>query len=175
MPQISAALKGERALLGTATQENYKRLAAACMADGHNLICEAPLDINIAKQVNILVADMGFPLDRVVMFQTTGALGYGLEYAYSIQERERIAALQGDRMMSMPVVAIAGGEAWRAKEAKVTETANPDWGPQLERAVMWEAVTALALIASGADIVRMLHPKAVRVVKDTLHQLYEIK
>lgn len=172
LPKVSAALKGERALFGTVTQENYKRLTGVCMADGHNLIGEAPIDINMAKQVNILVSDMGFPLERIVMYQTTGALGYGIEYVYSIQERQRIAALQGDRMMAMPVIAIAGEYAWKAKEAKTPEGAMPAWGPQLERAVMWEAMTALALIQSGVDIITMRHPKAVAVVKDFIDKLY---
>ncbi len=172
LPKVSAALKGERVLFGTVTQENYKRLTGVCMADGHNLIGEAPIDINMAKQVNILVSDMGFPLERIVMYQTTGALGYGIEYAYSIQERQRIAALQGARMMAMPVIAVAGEYAWKAKEAKTPEGAMPAWGPQLERAVMWEAMTALALIQSGVDIITMRHPKAVAIVKDYIDKLY---
>ena len=92
MPKVSEAAKGECCLLGTVSQDNYRTLTAVGLADGHQIIAQAPLDINIAKQVNILVSDMGFPLERVVMFQTTGALGYGLEYAYSIQERERLAS-----------------------------------------------------------------------------------
>ncbi|MFW6162693.1 MAG: acetyl-CoA decarbonylase/synthase complex subunit delta, partial [Planctomycetota bacterium] len=99
MPTVSAAAKGERALLGCAKQENYKRVTASAMADGHSVICLAPLDINIAKQVNTLVTEMELPPDRIVMFQTSGALGYGIEYAYSIQERQRLAALGGDKMM----------------------------------------------------------------------------
>ena len=141
------------------------------MADGHSLVGQAPLDINIAKQVNILVTEMGFPLDRMVMFQTTGALGYGIEYAFSIQERERIAALQGDKMMSLPVIGLVGYEAWRAKETKVPESDMPAWGPQKERAVMWEAMTALALVQSGCDILRMRHPDAVAILKKNIERL----
>ncbi len=172
LPKVSEVVRGERALFGSVTQDNYKRLTGVCLADGHNLVGEAPIDINIAKQVNILVSDMGFPLEKMVMFQTTGALGYGIEYAYSIQERERIAALQGDKMMSMPVIGLAGYEAWRAKETKVPESDMPAWGPQLERAVMWEAMTALALVQSGTDIIRMRHPKAVSAIKDMIDKMY---
>ena len=89
MPKVSEVAKGENCLIGTITEDNYKALTAIALADGHNLIGEAPLDINISKQVNILASDMGFPLERIVTFQTTGALGYGIEYAYSIQERQR--------------------------------------------------------------------------------------
>jgi acetyl-CoA decarbonylase/synthase complex subunit delta len=174
LPKVSAALKGERALFGTVTQENYKRLTGVCLADGHNIISEAPLDINMAKQVNILVTDMGFPADRLVMYQTTGALGYGIEYAYSIQERQRIAALQGDRMLAMPVIANAGLEAWNAKEAKTSEADMPAWGEHLPRGVAWEALTAMALLHSGVDIIRMVHPQAVKIVKEIINRLYPV-
>jgi len=172
MPKVSEAAKGENCLLGTVSKDNYKTLTAMAMADGHSLIAEAPLDINIAKQVNILVQDMGFPLDRVVMYQTTGALGYGLEYAYSIQERERVAALDGDHMMAMPVICDVGRESWRAKEAKGSDDDFPEWGAQAKRGPMWEAVTATALLHSGADILRMRHPDAVAAVKQFIGEIY---
>ncbi len=172
LPQVSAALKGERALFGSVTEKNYKRLTGVCLADGHNLINEAPIDVNIAKQINILISEMGFPLDRIVMYQTTGALGYGIEYVYSIHERQRTAALGGDGMMAMPVIALAGVESWRTKEAKLPESENPAWGPCRERAVMWEAMTALGIIQSGCDIVTMRHPEAVAIVKKNIDSLF---
>jgi len=171
LPKISNAGRGERLLLGCAKQENYKRLVASCIADGHNLICLAPLDINIAKQVNTLVTEMELPPDRIVMFQTSGALGYGIEYAYSIQERQRLAALAGDKMMMMPVICDAGYEAWRAKEAKTPDVEAPEWGPQAQRGPMWEATTAIALINGASDIIRMRHPRAVATVKKALKAL----
>jgi acetyl-CoA decarbonylase/synthase complex subunit delta len=172
MPKVSQAAKGEKALLGTVTQDNYKNLTAMALADGHFLIAEAPLDINIAKQVNILVSDMGFPLDRLVMFQTTGGLGYGMEYAYSIQERERLAALAGDKLMALPVICDVGTEAWRAKEAKAPTDEAPAWGDAARRGPLWETVTAVALLQSGVDIVRMRHPAAVATVKAYVDSLW---
>jgi len=171
MPKVSEALKGERALLGTVEEDNYKTLAAVCIADGHNIIALAPLDINIQKQVNILLSDMNFPLDHIVMFPTTGALGYGIEYAYSIQERQMLAALAGDTMMAMPVICDVGYESWRAKEAKSEDADVPEWGPREERGPMWEAATAAMLIQSGVDIIRMRHPKAVEQVRKLLQAL----
>ena len=172
MPKVSEAAKGEKALLGVVTQDNYKSLTAVAMADGHFLIAEAPLDINIAKQVNILVSDMGFPLERLVMFQSTGALGYGLEYAYSIQERERLAALAGDKLMGMPVIGDVGYEAWRVKEAKIPTAEAPQWGDAARRGPLWEAVTAAALLQSGVDILRMRHPAAVAIVRAYMDSLW---
>lgn len=171
LPKVSQAAAGERCLLGGATQENYKTITAVCLADGHNLITQAPVDINIGKQVNILVTDLGFPLDRIVMFQTTGALGYGIEYCYSIHERGRIAALSGDGQMATPVICDVGHEAWRAKEAKATDIEAPQWGSFAERGIMWEAITAVTLLQSGVDLIRMYHPKAVSIVKEHIDKL----
>jgi len=171
MPKVSGAAKGEKCLLGTIKQDNYKSLTAIALADGHFLIAEAPLDINIAKQINILASDMGFPLERIVMFQATGALGYGVEYAYSIQERQRLAALTGDKMMAMPVICDVGYESWRAKEAKLADA--PGWGPTEKRGPMWEAATAICLLQAGADIIRMRHPKAVETVRNFINEVWK--
>lgn len=170
MPKVSEVAKGENCLIGTITEDNYKVLTAIALADGHNLISEAPLDINISKQVNILASDMGFPLERIVTFQATGALGYGIEYAYSIQERQRIAALGGDKMMAMPVICDVGYEAWRAKEAKLEDA--PGWGDVTNRGPMWEAMTAVCLLQAGVDIIRMRHPKAVAVVRAFISEIW---
>jgi len=170
MPKVSGAAKGEKCLIGTVTEDNYKSLTAIAMADDHCLITEAPLDINIAKQVNILVADMGFPLERVITFQSTGALGYGIEYAYSIQERQRLAALGGDKMMAMPAICDVGYESWRCKEAKLADA--PGWGDLEGRGPMWEAATAVCLLQAGVDIIRMRHPKAVATVRSFMDQIW---
>jgi len=171
MPKVSEAAKGENCLIGAAEEDNYKALTAVALADGHNLITAAPLDINIGKQVNILVSDMGFPLERIVMFQSTGALGYGMEYSYSIQERQRLAALTGDKMMAMPIICDAGYESWRAKEAKLADA--PAWGDVKDRGPMWEATTAICLLQAGTDVIRMRHPKAVAIVKDFINQIWQ--
>jgi len=171
MPKVSEAAKGQNCLLGTVTEDNYKSLTAIALADNHHLITEAPLDINIAKQVNILVSDMGFPLEKIVTFQATGALGYGIEYSYSIQERQRLAALGGDKMMAMPVICDVGYEAWRVKEAKLTDM--PAWGDVKDRGPMWEATTAICLLQAGADIIRMRHPRAVATVKNFISQIWQ--
>jgi acetyl-CoA decarbonylase/synthase, CODH/ACS complex subunit delta len=169
MPKVSGAAKGENCLLGTVTENNYKSLTAIALADGHHLISEAPIDINIAKQVNILVSDMGFPLEKIVTYQSTGALGYGIEYAYSIQERQRLAALAGDKMLAMPAICDVGYEAWRVKEAFADV---PGWGSASDRGPMWEAATAICLLQAGVDIIRMRHPKAVATVQNFINQVY---
>jgi acetyl-CoA decarbonylase/synthase complex subunit delta len=171
LPQVSEATKGERLLFGDVVQENYKTLAAACIADGHNIIAESPIDVNIAKQLNILLSDLGMPLDRIAMNPTIGPLGYGLEYAYSIMERARLAALSGDKMLAMPFICLVGQEVWRVKEVRVSEKDFPTWGDAHERSVMWEVVTAMSMLQAGADILTMAHPKAIKIVKAAIDEL----
>ena len=171
MPLVAEALKGKNALLGSAEEANYKTLVAACQMAGHNIITESPCDINIAKQVNILVTDDGFPLERIVMYPTTGALGYGFEYIYTIIERGRLAALSGDKMMSPPVICRVGPEVWRVKEATAKLEDQPKWGLAEERGPLWESLTATTLLMCGGDIMIMRHPKAVEVVRQTINEL----
>ena len=171
LAKMSEVAKGERCLIGDATEKNYKTLTASCLADGHNIIAESPIDINIAKQVNILISEMGFPLDRIVINPTIGALGYGIEYAYSIMERARSAALIGDKMLSMPFICFVGQEAWRAKEAKSTSSEHPEWGDELSRGALWEVETAVCTLQAGADILVMRHPKAVEETRKYIDNL----
>jgi acetyl-CoA decarbonylase/synthase complex subunit delta len=171
LPACSEAAKGERCLIGDAVQDNYKTLTAAVLADGHNIIAESPIDINIAKQLNILISDMGLSLERIAINPTIGALGYGLEYAYSIMERARLAALAGDKTVACPFICFVGQESWRAKEAKASAQEFPAWGPESERGVIWETITAAALIQAGADILIMRHPKAIEKINNYIDRL----
>lgn len=170
-PVVAEAAAGENCLLGTITEDNYKTLVAACTAYGHKLIAESPCDVNIAKQVNILAGDMGFPTEDIVIFPTTGALGYGLEYIYSVMERARLAGLKGDKMLGQPMICDIGMEAWGVKEAKSPVDENPEWGDLDERAPLWEASTAIVYLQSGADLLVMRHPRAIRSIKTTIERL----
>ncbi len=135
------------------------------MANGHLVTAKTPMDVNLAKQLNILIHDMGMPMERIVIDPTTGALGYGIEYGYSVMERLRLAALQGDGMTQQPMMVTPGEEAWRAKEARAADGVPATWGDWATRAVNWEAMTAAALVESGADMVVLRHPEAVRRIK----------
>jgi acetyl-CoA decarbonylase/synthase complex subunit delta len=168
MQEVSQATRGENCLLGSATESNYMTMAAICKADQHKLIAEAPVDINIGKQVNILLDDSGFSLDDVVMFQTTAALGYGLDYVYTIMERARLAGLQGDKLMAQPQLCDVGEEVWRTKEATAGEDILEGWGAAEKRGPMWEAVCATGYLQAGADILIMAHPEAIKTVYETL-------
>jgi len=172
LPKCTAVAAGENCLFGSAKEKDYRTLVAACLADKHKLICESPLDINIAKQVNILVTDVGYNLEDIIIYHTTGALGYGMEYCYSIMERGRVAALGGDKLLQQPVLSNVGFEAWRAKECEASDEELPDMGPAAERGPTWEAVTATDLLQAGSDILVMRHPKAIEIVKTAIDRLW---
>jgi len=170
-PVVGEAAAGENCLLGTITQDNYKTLVAVATAYKHKLIAESPVDINIAKQVNILAMDAGFPLEDLVIYPSTGALGYGIEYVYSIMERIRLAGLGGDKLLAQPILCDIGGEAWGVKEARATKEEQPKWGDERLRGPLWEATTAYMYLLAGADILVMRHPQAVRAVKAMIQTL----
>lgn len=168
---VAEATKGERLLLGICEDKNYRTIVATALANGHLVNARTPMDVNLAKQLNILITDMGLPLERVIMDPTTGALGYGIEYGYSVMERLRLAALQGDSMTQLPMLVTPGFEAWKTKEAKVGEGVPPDWGDWLRRSINWETLTAITLIESGANIVVLRHPESVRRVRTAIDEL----
>ncbi|BBB89838.1 MAG TPA: acetyl-CoA decarbonylase/synthase complex subunit delta [Methylomusa anaerophila] len=170
-PVVAEAAAGENLVIGSAQQEKYKSLAAACMVYKHKLLALSPLDINICKQLNILITEMGLPAESILIDPSTAALGYGIEYTYSILERGRLGALQGDKMLAMPVLLQIGYEAWRSKEAIAPEEDFPNWGNQEERAILWEAVTAAGLLQGGANIAVLRHPESLRLLKKNSEEL----
>jgi acetyl-CoA decarbonylase/synthase complex subunit delta len=170
---VAEEAAGERIVLGVCDDKNYKTIVAAAMAHGHLVDARTAMDVNLAKQLNILINDVGLPLERVVMDPTTAALGYGVEYGYSAMERLRLAALQGDKMTQQPMLVTPGEEAWRMKEAKVGEEVPAAWGDWEERAISWETLTASTLIESGADVVVLRHPESVRRIKSMISKLWK--
>lgn len=168
---VAEAASGERLALGLCEDKNYRTIVAAALAHGHLVMASSPIDVNLAKQLNILISDMRLPLDRVLMDPTTGALGYGLEYTYSVMERLRLAALTGDGMTQQPMICFVGEESWRQKESRAAEGVPAEWGDIEKRGITWETVTATALLETGADIVVLRHPKTVEAIRGTITKL----
>jgi len=168
---VSEATKGEKVVLGICEDKNYRTIVATAMANGHLVQARAPMDVNLSKQLNILISDMGMPKDRILMDPTTGALGYGIEYGYSVMERLRLAALQGDAMTQFPMIVTPGFEAWKTKESKVGEGVPDAWGGWKARAINWETLTSIALVESGADIIVLRHPESVRRIREAINEL----
>ncbi len=163
--------KGERLVLGVCDDKNYRTIVAAALGNEHIVDARTAMDVNLSKQLNILINDMGLPMERIMMDPTTAALGYGMEYGYSVMERLRLAALQGDSMTQQPMLVTPGEEAWRAKEARAGEDVPEAWGDWAERAVNWETITAGALVESGADILALRHPESVKRVRAMIDAL----
>jgi acetyl-CoA decarbonylase/synthase complex subunit delta len=171
---VAEGVKGERLALGMCEDKNYRTIVATAMANDHLVIARTPMDVNLAKQLNILINDMGFPLERILMDPTTGALGYGIEYGYSAMERLRLAALQGDSMTQLPMIVTPGFEAWKTKESKVGEGVPESWGNWEERGINWETLTAITLLEAGADILVLRHPESIRRLKTAITDLMAV-
>jgi len=168
---VAEAGAGEKLLLGVCEDKNYRTIVAAALAHGHLVDSRTPMDVNLSKQLIILIKDMGMPLERITMDPSTGALGYGIEYGYSVMERLRLAALGGDGMTQQPMLVTVGEEAWKVKESKVGEGVPAAWGDWKERATNWEMLTAASLVESGADILVLRHPETVKRVKAMIAEL----
>jgi acetyl-CoA decarbonylase/synthase complex subunit delta len=159
------AAAGERVLLGTAEADRYRSVAAAALAFGHAVIAQSPIDINLAKQLNILLHEIGVPHDRIVIDPFTGTLGYGLEYSYSVMERIRTAALKGDTDLAMPMIS-AAADSLNIKEVREAPEEVRD-----ETAVMWEFCAAFSAAIAGAEIVCVRHPRTLEKLKTAFLQL----
>lgn len=171
---ISAAeaAKDRNCIIGKAQEANYKTIAAAAMANNHKLIAMSELDINLSKQLNILISQMGFDKERIITDPMCSALGYGLEYTYSVMERIRLAALtQNDSTMQQPMLGDIGMYVWKVKETQAAEADVPQWGSLEERGIAWEATTAMALLMAGTELLIMRHPNAIDAVKKVIEEL----
>jgi acetyl-CoA decarbonylase/synthase complex subunit delta len=168
---VSEATRGERLLLGICEDKNYRTIVATAMANGHLVSARTAMDVNLAKQLNILITDMGMPADRLIMDPTTGALGYGIEYGYSAMERLRLAGLQGDGMTQIPMLVTVGYETWKAKESKVGTGVPEAWGDWKNRAILWETLTATTLLESGAAILVLRHPESIQRMRLAVEDL----
>ncbi len=172
MKKVSEVNAESNILLGWVEEDNYKTLAASAIGYKNNLISLNPLDVNIAKQLNILLTQLGMPEDRIVMDPSSSGLGYGIEYCFSAMERLKIAALlQDDKMTQMPIINNIAAEIWKIKEVKENQVSAEDWGKDEERGINWETISAMCMLLSGSNIVTMSHPKAVKLIKDIIKEL----
>lgn len=175
MKKVCEVTAGENCLINYVETDNYKTIAASCLAYNHCLVAQTPIDVNLAKQLNILLTEMNFPPEKIVMDPLTGTLGYGLEYSYSIMERIRTAGLGGDEMLAFPMLINPGYESARVKESRASEKDYPEWGNPELRSAYWEITTAMSLLVAGGELLIMYHPKAVEVVKKNIEEIFKSK
>ncbi|OFW60459.1 MAG: acetyl-CoA decarbonylase/synthase complex subunit delta [Candidatus Solincola sediminis] len=172
MKVVATKAEGKNLVMGPAKEENFKRIGAPAIGYKQTVVGMTPIDVNLAKQLNILLTNLGMEADKLIIDPTTGALGYGLEYTYSVMERLKIAALmQNDSMTQMPLLGNVGFQAWKTKEAKSSQEEYPEWGDPEKRGIMWETITALALLLAGADILVLRHPESIRLTKKLIDDL----
>jgi acetyl-CoA decarbonylase/synthase, CODH/ACS complex subunit delta len=166
LKKIAEECQGANLILGPVEDKNHKGIGAAAMGFGHSLISSSPIDVNLAKQVNILLENLGMPMDRILVDPTTGGLGYGLEYSYSVMERLGMAALtQGDDKLQLPVINNLGNEIWKCKEAKQSVEEAPILGDPEKRGILMEAVGAVCYLLAGSNVLIMRHPESIRLAK----------
>ncbi len=171
---IAEVCHGKRLIMGPVEDEDHKKLGAAALAYGHTVIASSPIDINLAKQLNILLGSLGVPDSQLIMDPTVSAIGYGIEYCYSVMERIRGAALtQNDDKLQFPMIGNISKEVWKTKEAKLPEKEDPRLGDAAKRGILLEAMSATALLMAGADVLVMRHPEAIKLVKDVIKELGE--
>lgn len=159
-------------ILGPAEEANYKKIGAAALAYNHIVIASSPIDINLAKQLNILLGNLGLPDRQIIIDPTVSSIGYGIEYCYSVMERIRMAGLtQQDDKLQSPIICNISKEVWKAKEAKIPEEEDPKLGDAGKRGILLEAMSATALLLAGADVLIMRHPEAIKLVREMVNDL----
>ena len=171
--KIAEALTGKNILVLSARDENYKAIGAgAGLAYGQKVGAESAVDINLAKQLNTVMTQLGVSAQSIVMNIGSAAAGYGFEYVASTLDRVKDAALsQSDAMLQMPIITPVSADTWGVKEAIMPEPDMPEWGSQHERGIEMEIVTAAAVLASGSDAVIMRHPEAIRTIAAMIGEL----
>jgi acetyl-CoA decarbonylase/synthase complex subunit delta len=170
--KIAETCDGMNLIIGPVVEGNYKQVGAGAIAYKHTAVASSPIDINLAKQLNILLGNLGVPDGQILVDPTTGALGYGLEYTYSVMERDRMAALtQQDERLQFPILCNLAKEVWKTKEAKLNAEEAPLLGNAKKRGILMEAVTAMSLLLAGADILVMRHPEAIKLIREMIADL----
>jgi CO dehydrogenase/acetyl-CoA synthase delta subunit len=157
---VAAACKGENLLLGPAVKENYEAIARAVSENGHCIIAQTPMDINLEKELNVKLLKT-IPPEKIVIDPLASAVGYGMEYSFTITERTKhVGVMFGDVAMQMPIIADLGAECWKTSQAKADR----------EQGILWEGVTAMTLLLGGANILVLRHPESARLIRDAVRK-----
>ena len=170
--KVTEVCHGKNLIIGPVEEGDHKQLGAAAIGYQHTVMSSTPIDINLAKQLNILLGSLGVPDELIVMDPTVSGIGYGIEYAYSVMERMRMAALtQQDDKLQFPIVCNIARECWKTREVKIPEEEDPKMGDAKKRGILLEAMSAMCLLLAGGDVLVMRHPEAIKLIKDMLSEL----
>ncbi len=170
--KVAEVCQDKRLILGPVEEGDYKRIGAAAIGYKHTVVASTPIDINLAKQLNILLGNLGVPDEQLIIDPTVSGIGYGIEYCYSVMERIRMAALtQQDDKLQFPIICNIAKEVWKTKEAKISAEEDPKMGDAKKRGILLEALSAMVLLLAGADILIMRHPEAIKLVREMITDL----
>ena len=170
--RVAELCQGKNLLIGPVEEGDHKKIGAAALGYQHIVIASSPIDINLAKQLNILLGNLGVPDQQLIMDTTVSGIGYGLEYAYSVMERVRMAALtQQDEKLQFPIICNISKEAWKTKEARITSEEDPKLGDARKRGILLEAISAMSLLLAGGDVLIMRHPEAIKLIRQMIIEL----
>ena len=172
LSKVAELCTGKNLIIGPVEEGDYKQIGAAALAHKHTVVASTPIDINLAKQLNILLSNLGISDRQILIDPTVSSIGYGIEYCYSVMERIRAAALiQQDEKLQYPIICNISKETWKTKEAKISADENPRMGDARKRGILLEAMSAMSLLLAGADILVMRHPEAIRLTREMIAEL----
>jgi len=170
--KVAELCQDKNLILGPVEEGDHKRIGAAAIGYKHTVAASSPIDINLAKQLNILLGNLGVPDEQLIIDPTVSGIGYGIEYCYSVMERIRMAALtQQDEKLQFPLICNIAKETWKTKEAKLSAEEAPGMGDAKKRGILLEAMSAMVLLLAGGDVLVMRHPEAIKLVRDMMTEL----
>jgi len=167
--KVCEVCQGKNLIIGPVEEGDHKRIGASAIGYHHTVIASTPIDINLAKQLNILLGNLGVPDELIVVDPTVSSIGYGIEYCYSVMERIRMASLtQQDEKLQFPLICNLAKEVWKTKEAKMPTEEDPKLGDAKKRGILMEAISAMVLLLAGGDVIIMRHPEAIKLFRETM-------
>jgi len=171
LTKVAEVCQDKKLILGPLEEKDYKKIGAAAIGYKHTIVASTPIDINLAKQLNILMGNLGISEDMILMDPTVSGIGYGLEYCYSVMERMRMAALtQQDEKLQLPIICNLAKEVWKSKEVHQPDN-EANMGNAKNRGIMFEAMSAMTLLMAGGDILIMRHPESIKLIKEMISDL----
>ncbi|MFC1950232.1 acetyl-CoA decarbonylase/synthase complex subunit delta [Chloroflexota bacterium] len=172
LKKVAEVCQNKSLILGPVEEGDYKKIGAAAIGYKHALIASSPIDINLAKQLNILLGNLGVPDELIIIDPTVSGIGYGIEYCYSVMERMRMAGLaQQDEKLQFPIICNIAKEVWKTKETHIPTEEEPSLGDIKKRGILMEAMSAVVLLLAGGDVLIMRHPEAIKLVRDIMTEL----
>ncbi|MDD5590814.1 MAG: acetyl-CoA decarbonylase/synthase complex subunit delta [Dehalococcoidales bacterium] len=170
--KVAEVCQGKNLIIGPVEEGNHKKIGAQAIAYKHTLIASSPIDINLAKQLNILLGNLGVPNEQIIMDPTASGVGYGIEYSYSVMERMRVAGLaQQDDKLQFPIICNLAKEVWKTREVHAPDEEASALGNAKKRGILMEAISAMVLLLAGGDVIIMRHPEAIRLVREMITEL----